>query len=129
MAHLLQRERPASAPKLHAPAGCAAGGGQPHSQSAAKWHSAPLPGAVTLTPREREILGMLAEGLAIAEISRRLYISPVTVRNHVQHLIAKLGLHSQLEAVAYAYRNDLVAAAPRPQSPSPGELRAGGPTQ
>jgi DNA-binding NarL/FixJ family response regulator len=37
----------------------------------------------------------------------------VTVRNHIQHLISKLGLHSQIEAVAYAYRNNLVAVAPQ----------------
>ena len=123
--HLLQHERPDAVSRLPAPAGCAAG--STHSLGAAR--SAPLPDAVALTAREREILGMLAEGLAIAEISRQLYISPVTVRNHVQHLIAKLGLHSQLEAVAYAYRNDLVAARLRPQSPSLGELRAGGTPQ
>lgn len=61
-----------------------------------------------LTSRERETLGLLAQGHRVAEIARKLCLSPVTVRNHVQHLIAKLGLHSQLEAVAYAYRNDLV---------------------
>ncbi len=66
-----------------------------------------------LTPRETEILDLLAQGNCTTEIARRLYLSQVTVRNHVQHLIAKLGLHSQLEAVAYAYRNDLVARAPR----------------
>lgn len=127
--HLLQRERPASASKLPAPAGCAASSGQPHAQDAAKRRSTPLPEAVPLTAREREILGMLAEGLAIAEISQQLCISPVTVRNHVQHLIAKLGLHSQLEAVAYAYRNDLVATGSRPQSLAFGELGAGGARQ
>lgn len=68
---------------------------------------------VALTPRETEILDLLAQGNCTTEIARRLYLSQVTVRNHVQHLIAKLGLHSQLEAVAYAYRNDLVARAPR----------------
>ena len=62
-----------------------------------------------LTPREKEVLGLLALGQCVAQIARRLYLSPVTVRNHVQHLMVKLGLHSQLEAVAYAYRNDLVA--------------------
>lgn len=61
-----------------------------------------------LTPREREILAMLARGNCVAAISRKFCLSPWTVRNHVQHVIGKLGLHSQLEAVAYAYRNDLV---------------------
>lgn len=71
-------------------------------------------GAAALTPREREILDLLAQGHSGAVIARRLYLSPNTVRNHVQHLIAKLGLHSQLEAVAYAYRNGLVTRAQRP---------------
>ncbi len=61
-----------------------------------------------LLAREREILCLLAQGLAAGAISRRLCISAVTVRNHIQHLIRKLGLHSQIEAVAYAYRNNLV---------------------
>lgn len=76
----------------------------------------PAPGGESpaLTPRETEVIGLLAQGLCTTEIARRLFVSPVTVRNHVQHLTAKLGLHSQLEAVAYAYRNDLVARDPRP---------------
>jgi DNA-binding CsgD family transcriptional regulator len=78
----------------------------------------PAPGADSsaLTPRETEVIGLLARGLCTAEIARRLFVSPVTVRNHVQHLTAKLGLHSQLEAVAYAYRNDLVPRDPRPEA-------------
>lgn len=67
-----------------------------------------------LTPREKEVLGLLALGMCVAQIADRLHLSPVTVRNHVQHLIAKLGVHSQLEAVAYAYRNDLVEPAAQP---------------
>ena len=61
-----------------------------------------------LTARERGILCLLAEGHTSSVISRQLCISPVTVRNHIQHLIGKLGLHSQLEAVAYAYRHNLI---------------------
>ena len=74
--------------------------------------SAPPPddGIHALTPRETEVLGLLARGHCTTEIARRLFLSPVTVRNHVQHLTAKLGLHSQLEAVAYAYRHDLVVS-------------------
>ncbi len=62
----------------------------------------------SLTARERGILRLLAAGHASSVISRQLCISPVTVRNHIQHLIGKLGLHSQLEAVAYAYRHKLI---------------------
>ena len=61
-----------------------------------------------LSAREQQILQLLAEGLAATAISRRLYISLATVRNHTQHILAKLGLHSKLEAVAYAYRHGLI---------------------
>lgn len=75
--------------------------------------------STALTPRETEVLQLLAQGHCTAEIASRLYLSPVTVRNHVQHLTGKLGLHSQLEAVAYAYRNDLVARSPRREMAPP----------
>jgi len=61
-----------------------------------------------LTARERGILRLLADGHVSSVISRQLCISPVTVRNHIQHLIEKLGVHSQLEAVAHAYRRNLI---------------------
>jgi DNA-binding CsgD family transcriptional regulator len=62
----------------------------------------------SLTTREREILKLLAEGLGVKVIARLMRISMVTVRNHVQHIEAKLSVHSQAEAVAYAYRHNLV---------------------
>ncbi len=68
-------------------------------------------GAGALTPRERQILHLLAEGRTATAISRQLYISHATVRNHTQHILAKLGLHSKLEAVAYAYRCGLIKPA------------------
>jgi DNA-binding CsgD family transcriptional regulator len=68
----------------------------------------PAQTASGLTAREDEVFRMLAEGLAVSAISQRLHISPVTVRNHLQRLMAKLGLHSQRETVAYAYRHRLV---------------------
>jgi len=61
-----------------------------------------------LTARENEILQLLAEGLAVSVMSQLLNISAVTVRNHLQHIQAKLGVHSQVETVAYAYRHNLV---------------------
>lgn len=64
--------------------------------------------AEVLTAREREILGLLAEGLGVRAISRLMRISAVTVRNHVQHIEKKLAVHSQAEAVAYAYRHNLL---------------------
>lgn len=64
--------------------------------------------ACGLTAREHEILKLLAEGLAVGVISRLMKISIVTVRNHVHHIEAKLAVHSQAAAVAYAYRHHLV---------------------
>jgi len=61
-----------------------------------------------LTAREQEILQLLSEGLSVSVISELLNISPVTVRNHLQHIQAKLGVHSQVETVVYAYRHNLV---------------------
>jgi DNA-binding NarL/FixJ family response regulator len=61
-----------------------------------------------LTPRELEVLALLAEGLTNAEIARRLVISPLTARNHVSNLQAKLGVHSKLEALAVAMREGLI---------------------
>lgn len=57
-----------------------------------------------LTEREREVLWLLAQGLSRAEIAERLTLSPHTVRTHVQHLLAKMHLHSQLEASAVGRR-------------------------
>ena len=52
-----------------------------------------------LTRREREILGLLADGLDTREIAAKLVVSLATVRNHVQNILAKLNVHSRLEAV------------------------------
>lgn len=57
-----------------------------------------------LTPREREVLQLLTEGLAGDAVAARLFVSPATVRNHVQHILKKLGVHSRVEAVALALR-------------------------
>lgn len=62
----------------------------------------------TLTPREQDILRCLAEAVPTAGIAERLDISPVTVRNHTQRILQKLGVHSKLQAVVYAYRHDLI---------------------
>ncbi len=64
--------------------------------------------ASSLTAREHEVLSLLAEGLTGAVIAKRLTISITTARNHLQHIQRKLGVHSQIEAVAYAYRHNLV---------------------
>jgi DNA-binding NarL/FixJ family response regulator len=61
-----------------------------------------------LTAREREVLALLAEGESNQAIARKLGISLATVRNHVQSVIAKLGAHSKLEAVAAGVRAGIV---------------------
>ena len=61
-----------------------------------------------LTPRELDVLRLLADGLRQAEIARVLVISPKTVGTHIEHVLTKLGVHSRAEAVALAYRHDLV---------------------
>jgi DNA-binding NarL/FixJ family response regulator len=53
-----------------------------------------------LTPRERDVLGCMVDGLDQASSAKRLFLSPNTVRTHRQKLLAKLGVHSSLEAVA-----------------------------
>jgi DNA-binding NarL/FixJ family response regulator len=63
---------------------------------------------VRLTPRELEVLHLLAEGLKQTEIAARLVISPKTVGGHVEHILGKLGAHSRAQAVAVAYRQNLV---------------------
>jgi len=60
-----------------------------------------------LTPREREILELLASGESTGGIAGRLFISTATVRNHTQSILAKLGVHSRLAAVALASRSQL----------------------
>ncbi|HXC84867.1 MAG TPA: response regulator transcription factor [Trebonia sp.] len=60
-----------------------------------------------LTPREREVLACLADGDGRRDVAERLYLSANTVRTHLQNLMAKLGVHSTLEAVALTRRAEL----------------------
>jgi DNA-binding NarL/FixJ family response regulator len=61
-----------------------------------------------LTEREREVLGLLADGLSNAAIASTLSVSVHTVRNHIANLSAKLGAHSKLEALSIAVRDGLL---------------------
>jgi DNA-binding CsgD family transcriptional regulator len=61
-----------------------------------------------LTDREREILKKLAQGMPTPAIAKQLFISPVTVRNHVAKILGKLEVHTKLAAVALAYQNGLI---------------------
>jgi DNA-binding NarL/FixJ family response regulator len=60
-----------------------------------------------LTPREAEVLALIAEGLTNAEIADRLVVSAATVKTHVNHIFAKAGVRDRAQAVVYAYANGL----------------------
>jgi len=60
-----------------------------------------------LSPREREVLALLGRGWNNARIGRELFISPHTVRTHVQNILQKLEMHSKLEAATFAMQRDV----------------------
>lgn len=64
--------------------------------------------ATLLSPREAEIIKLIAEGLSVPDIAGRLHLAPTTVRTHVQHIYEKLGVNDRAAAVAEAMRRRLV---------------------
>ena len=64
--------------------------------------------ALRLTDRELEVLRLVAKGLNNREVAKQLFISENTVKNHVRNMLEKLQLHSRMEAVMYAYRENLL---------------------
>jgi DNA-binding NarL/FixJ family response regulator len=73
----------------------------------------PLADPFNLSPREKEVLGVLAEGRSNREIAQRLFISERTVAVHVGNILAKLGVAGRVEAATVALRLGLVAV-PQP---------------
>ena len=71
-------------------------------------HATETSNPASLTGRELEVLHLLANGVNQADIADRLSISPRTVGVHIEHILGKLGVHSRAQAVAAAYRRQLI---------------------
>jgi DNA-binding CsgD family transcriptional regulator len=91
--------------------------------------TARYPGRIHLTPRERQVLALLAEGLSNKLICRHLGIAPSTVKIHVARILAELGVSTRLQAVIAAQRCGLLAglAGDPPDSTGDDDPRHGGP--
>jgi DNA-binding NarL/FixJ family response regulator len=86
----------------------------------------PAPGHTTellgrLTEREREVLKLLARGRSNEEIAVQLFVSPATVKTHINRLFAKLRVTSRVQAVVLAYESGLVVPGVGPASTDPGD--------
>lgn len=75
-------------------------------KSAVAKGQANVSGSVRMTPREKQVLDLIAEGLSNKEISARLNIATHTVKSHVRNIMEKLMLHTRLQIAAYAHREN-----------------------
>lgn len=87
------------------------GGGRYFDRSFAQGRADGSPSQKKISPRESEILGMLAKGLTGEEIARRLVLSPETVRTHIRNAMEKLNARTRIEAVVKALEQEEIRAA------------------
>jgi DNA-binding NarL/FixJ family response regulator len=71
--------------------------------------AAPSSGPAALTPREQDVLRLIAAGRSNVEIAQRLYVTPATVKTHINNLFAKTGVRDRAQAVTYAFRHGLAS--------------------
>ncbi|MFD8383149.1 response regulator [Streptomyces sp. NPDC059679] len=79
----------------------------PRAPDAKRGGPGPLPDG--LTPREAEVLVLIAQGLSNAAICARLVVSQATVKTHINRIFTKIGVNDRAQAVGYAYRNNLIS--------------------
>lgn len=83
-------------------------------ESRPSYASRELPESFGLTPREREVMALMVEGLSNPEIAERLVVSRSTAKAHVSNILSKLGVSNRAEAIAFALQHNLPMAEDRP---------------